>query len=114
GVAWWFPSDPRGPGDRVRALATLHTPTLAVVDRHAHVPTVYATPGLQPLAYIGGKPREHRFRASDSTPNPDDYVRQFEVVWACGAPDPFTGGLAAAGARSIANVGRCALWRSAE
>lgn len=49
-------SDAPGPRGRRSALgfvAWLHLPALAVPERHAFVPTLFATPGHQPLRVLG-------------------------------------------------------------
>jgi hypothetical protein len=109
GTAWFFPDDRLPAADRVRALATLHLPALAVVDREAHVPTLYALPGVQPLRYVGGLPRAHRYAASDRGPSATELAEEFDFVWRCGGPERLGLALRAHG-ELRGKVGRCELW----
>jgi hypothetical protein len=115
GVAWFFPaapspSEPLAAADRVRALATLHIPTLAIVDRRAEVPTLYDLPGAQPIRYEGVLPRRHRYAHDAPGPRAVDLLAVFEVVWLCGGPPDLAFELAGR-ARFVGRVGRCALYR---
>lgn len=107
-VVWTFPAARMTTADRVRALATLHVPALAVVDRDAHVPMVYALPGVQPLRYLGSLPRAHRFMPGDAGPDPAQLAARFDFVWLCGAPARIERELRRHGAR-LGEVGRCTL-----
>lgn len=108
GTAWFSPDDPLPAADRVRALATLHVPALAVVDREAHVPTLYALAGVQPLRYVGGLPRAHRYAARAAGPEAADLAR-FDFVWLCGGPPSLERELRLGG-ELRGRIGRCALF----
>jgi len=110
GVVWFFPADDLPSADRVRALATLHVPTLAIVDRHAEVPTLYDLPGAQPIHYDGMLPRRHRYAASDPGPRALDLLFVFEMVWLCGGPPDLAFELSGR-ATVVGRVGRCSLYR---
>jgi hypothetical protein len=107
-VVWFFPSDRMATADRVRALATLHVPALAVVDRDANVPMLYALPGVQPIRYRGGLPRAHRFLPGEPGPDPSELAAAFDFVWLCGAPTALALELRRL-ARPVGAVGRCVL-----
>lgn len=107
-VVWFFPGERMPTADRVRALATLHVPALAIVDRDAHVPMLYALPGVQPLRYLGTLPRAHRFLPSEAGPDPAQLAARFDFVWLCGGPERIERELRLHGAR-LGEVGRCAL-----
>jgi len=119
GVAWFFPAvkdaGSLGAGrlsaaERVRALATLHIPTLAILDRRAEVPTLYDLPGAQPIHYDGVLPRKHRYAADAPPPRAVDLLAVFDVVWLCGGPAELRIDLAIR-AKLIGKVGRCVLYR---
>jgi len=110
GVAWFFPDGDLAAADRVRTLATLHIPTLAIVDRRAEVPTLYELAGVQPIHYDGALPRRHRYAAGADAPRARDLLATFEMVWLCGGPPDLAFELA--GRATIAGrVGRCTLYR---
>ncbi len=110
GVVWFFPPEPLAAADRVRALATLHVPTLAIVDRHAVVPTLYDLPGVQPIHYDGALPRRHRYAADAAGPRAIDLLAVFDFVWLCGGPPDLAFELTAR-ATLVGHASRCMLYR---
>jgi hypothetical protein len=83
---------------RLRQLALLHAPALAVLDRDATVPTLYAIPGVQPLAHRRALYDAHRFRSGE--PGDVDLERlrrEMTAVWLCRGEEPVTSGVRAMG-----------------
>lgn len=73
---------------RMRELALLHAPALAVIDRDATLPTLYAIAGVQPIAHKRARYDAHRFKVGEI--DRVDVARigaEMDAVWLCRAPD---------------------------
>lgn len=74
---------------RLRELALLHAPALAVIDRDATLPTLYAIHGVQPIAHTRARYDAHRFRSG--APADVDVARlerEMTAVWLCRGEEP--------------------------
>jgi hypothetical protein len=94
---------------RLRELALLHAPALAAMDREATVPTLYAIPGVQPLAHQRALYDVHRFKAGDAAaPDVARLAAEMDAVWLCRAPEELVTKLEATFSPAGA-VGDCSL-----
>jgi hypothetical protein len=81
--------DARAPRSaRLRELALLHAPALAVIDREATLPTLYAIPGVQPIAHKRPLYDAHRFKSGETERVDVDRLRaEMDAVWLCRGTD---------------------------
>ncbi|NUO54031.1 MAG: hypothetical protein HOV80_34735 [Polyangiaceae bacterium] len=81
--------DPRAPRSaRLRELALLHAPAFAVIDREATLPTLYAIPGVQPIAHKRPLYDAHRFKTGEiDRVDVERLETEMDAVWLCRAPD---------------------------
>lgn len=102
--------DPKAPRSaRLRELALLHAPALAVIDRQAVLPTLYAIPGVQPLRHVTPRYDAHRFKVGAGADVDVARIRrEFDAVWLCRGEEPARAGLEA-GATSLGRAGDCEL-----
>ncbi len=102
--------DGRAPrSTRLRELALLHAPALAVLDRSATLPTLYAIPGVQPLTHRRALYDVHRFRAGDvEGPDVARLRAEMSAIWLCRAPEGFEARLGPGWSR-LGEVGACTL-----
>lgn len=81
--------DARAPRSaRLRELALLHAPALAVIDRDANLPTLYAIPGVQPIAHKRLLYDAHRFKTAEIDRVDVERIKaEMDAVWLCRAPE---------------------------
>ncbi len=81
--------DARAPRSaRLRELALLHAPAFAVIDREATLPTLYAIPGVQPIAHKRSLYDAHRFKSGEVDRVDVARIRaEMDAAWLCRAPE---------------------------
>lgn len=99
---------------QLRERAVLHATSVAVLTRHANVPTLYAIKGVQPLAHRTPRYDRHRFRATDKGPFELERIHdELDAALVCHAPRELTDALVAKGATISGEHASCVLyvWR---
>lgn len=104
--------DPKAPRSaRLSELALLHAPALAAIDREAVVPTLYAIPGVQPLAHKTPRYDAHRFKSgAGADVDVARIARELDAVWLCRGEEPAASAIRALGP-TLGRAGDCELVR---